>query len=287
MEIKTTTINGISFSFLNEKEFTMNYNEIFNNKHYKFTANVPAPFILDCGANIGVSILYFKSLYPQSRVIAFEPEPEAFKLLEFNIRQNNLSGVELVNAAVSNITGEIDFFVPEPASLGSAGVKNSWHRPDNHKTIRVPAVKLSSYINEPIDMLKIDVEGMEEIVLMEVEKRLEFVKNIRMEFHGCPTNQSNDLERILSILNRNHFKFMIKQEDSQIINIVRVNQMKFVEINRVAKNQFAKGRQRYFLMIYSSRSNSAMWWQALVLSQSDRVLKVPGRFLAGRSSPPL
>ena len=111
MTIKTTKIDGITFSFVNEVEFAYLYDEIFYLNEYGFAANTTAPLIIDCGAHIGISTLYFKKLYPQAKVIAFEPNPETFKLLELNVRQNNLRNVELVNAAVSDSTEEIDFYV--------------------------------------------------------------------------------------------------------------------------------------------------------------------------------
>ena len=60
MTIKTTKIDGICFSFVNEAEFAFLYDEIFYGDGYRFTADTTSPFILDCGAHIGMSILYFR-----------------------------------------------------------------------------------------------------------------------------------------------------------------------------------------------------------------------------------
>src|SRR2546429_4407472 len=68
--IQTTTIDGIKFSFTNEEEFAMIYNEIFREKLYGFFSTTSSPVILDCGAHIGVSILFFKKLYPYAKIIA-------------------------------------------------------------------------------------------------------------------------------------------------------------------------------------------------------------------------
>ena len=40
---------------------------------------------IDCGANIGISILFFKKQYPDCTIMAFEPNPHAFPLLEKNV----------------------------------------------------------------------------------------------------------------------------------------------------------------------------------------------------------
>lgn len=209
MSIKTATIDGITFSFINEKEFDSIYHEIFSYKIYQFTADTASPFILDCGANIGISVLFFKKLYPQAKIIAFEPNPDTFKLLELNVRQNNLRDVELVNAAISDNLGEIDFYVSKGASpthSADTGVKPVSVNSEEFESIKVSAVRLSSYITRNVDLLKLDIEGMEERVLREIEGKLHLIKEIRLEFHSGIT-EDNNIERISSLLRRGKFKF--------------------------------------------------------------------------------
>jgi FkbM family methyltransferase len=67
--------------------------------------------ILDCGANIGMATLFFKWLYPNARIDAFEPDPKTFQLLENNVKQNHLTNVATHNCALWDIDGKIDFFV--------------------------------------------------------------------------------------------------------------------------------------------------------------------------------
>ncbi len=47
------------------------YREIFARQPYYFRAASDSPIILDCGANVGMASLYFKWLYPKSRVTSF------------------------------------------------------------------------------------------------------------------------------------------------------------------------------------------------------------------------
>ena len=42
--------------------------------------------IIDCGANIGISLIYLKMVLPQSKIIAFEPDPFLFDYLTRNIK---------------------------------------------------------------------------------------------------------------------------------------------------------------------------------------------------------
>jgi FkbM family methyltransferase len=42
------------------------------------------------GANIGMSVVFFKSLYADAEVLAFEPDPRTFSQLEENVQANRL-----------------------------------------------------------------------------------------------------------------------------------------------------------------------------------------------------
>lgn len=70
----TVRINdGLNFYIL--------YKDIFIKRIYHFEAQRPDPLILDCGSNIGMSILYFKHVYPKARIIGFEPDPAIYPML--------------------------------------------------------------------------------------------------------------------------------------------------------------------------------------------------------------
>ena len=174
-----------------------------------------------------------------------------------------------MNAAVSNGTGEIDFYVCQESfdsrtwAWGFAGVKNGWYTPDTYNTIKVPAVKLSSYINQPIDLLKIDIEGMEDMVLNEIEGKLKFIKDIRMEYHGSAvSDEINSIERIVSIANRNDLKIMITQNG------------KIIRFDQIEKEDM------YSLLIYINRQRLALWWQAVALPQMNRLWRLFGKLRA-------
>lgn len=66
------------------------FREIFIEPSYFFRTERPHPLIVDCGSNIGMSVIFFKLLYPDARVLAFEPDPAPFELLEQNIRTNGM-----------------------------------------------------------------------------------------------------------------------------------------------------------------------------------------------------
>lgn len=216
MNIQTIERGGIKFSFINKEEFERIYDDIFKRNEYPFTTDKPTPFILDCGSHIGLSILYFKNKYPNARITAFEPNPRTFNLLQKNIEQNNLRDVKLINAAVSDRKGKIEFFVDKkienPWGWGDSAVINKWYSSKTAKSIKVDTARLSKFLKSSVDLLKLDIEGMEERVLQEIKSKLSKVKEIMMEYHGSSTNPRNDLARILSFLRTNGFNYKIKQE---------------------------------------------------------------------------
>ena len=85
------------------------FEEIFIGNDYFFQAASDHPLIVDAGSNIGISVLFFKWLYPASRIIAFEADDETFQLLQKNIELNNLKGVCAYNVAIGG-EGSIDFY---------------------------------------------------------------------------------------------------------------------------------------------------------------------------------
>lgn len=243
MGIKTIERGGIKFSFLNEEEFELIYNDVFKKEEYPFITKKINPFILDCGSHIGLATLYFKSLYPQAKIICFEPNPVSFKLLEKNVKQNNLKYVNLINAAISSKEGEIDFYIEKdlfnPWGWGDSAVINRWYSKKKNKTIKVKSVRLSTFIKNKIDLIKLDVEGLEGIILKEIKGKLSKIKQIMMEFHGSSTNLQNDPYRILSLLKENEFKYEIKQD------------LKFIDEKEIKRGD------PYWLLIYAKNISNA------------------------------
>src|SRR5688572_3562695 len=62
--LKTFKIGDLQIRYKRPYELLHTYKELFEDEIYRFTAAHSSPLIIDCGANIGLSILYFKQLYP-------------------------------------------------------------------------------------------------------------------------------------------------------------------------------------------------------------------------------
>ena len=136
--------------------FDLCRDELFESEMYKFNANRPNPHIIDCGANLGLSIIYFKQLYPEASIIAFEADDHIFNFLKKNMKSFGYTDVELVNKAVWDHEGVLSFLVEG----GAGGRLEPEKANSNYKN--VPCTSLKKYLSEQkVDFLKIDIEGAE------------------------------------------------------------------------------------------------------------------------------
>jgi len=218
--------------------FYMLCKDVFVNRIYHFTARRQDPLIIDCGSNIGVPILYFKGAYPNARIIAFEPDPTIVPYLRENIAGNRLQGVEVVHAAVAGREGTLTFW-----SDGICGSYLADERPAHvspgWKRFEVQCVRLRDYLTAPVDFLKMNIEGAEWEVLADSEDRLREIDQIIIEYHHLP-GLPRTLHRILDLLDRQGFEFMINDFDG--------------ETNPDVRPPFTlTPESRYFLLIYARR----------------------------------
>jgi FkbM family methyltransferase len=185
------------------------YGEIFVKEEYRFSCDTETPVIFDCGANIGMATLYFKWLFPQSNIVAFEPDPTTFRALRRNIEENHLSEVSVHNVALWSENGVVPFFVPEgqPGSL----VMSTNPSRNQGKQITVPSRRLSEYIDGPVDLLKLDVEGAEHQVVWDLVQsgKVEQVRQMLIEYHHNISADSGRLGTFLSMLENCGLRYQI------------------------------------------------------------------------------
>ena len=175
---KQLQIGTIHLAYKRPYEVLHTYQELFEDEIYKFPSKTSEPYIIDCGAHIGMSVIYFKKLYPRSRILVFEPDAENFKLLQRNIELNHLSGIELRQSAVWINNGAISFH-----SRGGQGSQIATEEKENAVTIK--AERLADILKEGhVDFLKIDIEGAEMDVINDCEPYLHNVDQLFVEYHG-------------------------------------------------------------------------------------------------------
>jgi FkbM family methyltransferase len=186
--------------------FVSMYRQIFCDEMYLFRTASRRPRIIDCGANIGLSVLWFKMRYPEAEIVAFEPDPHMFSVLQQNIRGNAVSGVKLINKALWSHATSLPFR-HEGADASRVALREA------PMTVRVEGVPLSNYLSQPVEMLKIDIEGSEVAVVRECEHQLANVEHVFMEYHSF-VNQPQGLGELLTRFKHQGFRFHVRSEQS-------------------------------------------------------------------------
>ncbi len=167
--------------------------EIFFNKEYDLSISDPKN-ILDLGSNIGLSVMFFATKYPEARIISIEPDPDTFKLLEKNTKQFN--NVVLLQSAISNTKGNIVFFKNQKHNASSIYHRNSDDQKITVNTTTLLDIFSENNLNE-IDILKFDIEGAE-FKVFENWNDWQKIKSITGEIHAdLSENESFDLINVL------------------------------------------------------------------------------------------
>ncbi len=198
-----TTFRGYKLFYENESA-TQSMMRAIDEFPSFFTPRDDEPLIIDCGANIGVSVLEWKTRWPMSRVICFEPDPDAFRLLNMNIEINDVPGVQCINAAITDYDGVclLHGETGKGADARGNSIHADWGLRQGTTSREVPCRKLSPFLSDRrVTFLKIDIEGAEERVLSEISSRLERVEAIYVEVHETDDLVSvNDAGRITRLL---------------------------------------------------------------------------------------
>ena len=158
------------------------FGQIFAYREYRCIDDVRDPkLIIDCGANIGCSSVYFLNRFPDATVICIEPDPDNFLIMETNL--------ELYKARVRAIRSAI---WSRTTSL-VLGDGQAWARKVKEDTCgagtAVPAIDIGSLLEtsgfDRISLLKIDIEGSEkEVFATNYQSWLAKTDTLVIELHG-------------------------------------------------------------------------------------------------------
>lgn len=206
---KTLKAGPFKLSVPDMPSFLFSYNELMVDEIYKFKSNKESPVIIDIGANIGLSILYFKKIYPEAQITGYEADPYIFNYLKKNLNNNHAEDVVIENKAIWISNGELNFF-----SEKADGGKIETSSEINKSTIKVEAIDIKDVLenHSEIDFLKIDIEGAEHQVIPECSGLLDKVKHIFLEYHSIQ-GEKQKLDEILNVLISSGFTINIQSID--------------------------------------------------------------------------
>jgi len=203
-EVRTEMLFGQPFQIADGVSFYCSHEELILNELYRFPTSNPAPRIVDCGAHCGLSVVYFKRLYPAAHVTAVEADPQIFDLLRANVSRRGLEDVTLINKAVAVGTEPVTFH-REGADAGRIHALA-----ESLETISVPTVSLDELLAEPVELLKLDVEGVESEVLC-ASRGLKMVSQLIVEYHSF-VDSDQSLHQLLATLADNGFRYKIQTQ---------------------------------------------------------------------------
>lgn len=174
-------------------------NNIFVGKSYpKIEFLTDVGVIADVGANIGAAAIYFAVLYPEARVLAFEPAPENYALLVENTA--SFARVETFPFALFDADGEAPLYAgghdPSTSSIGRSRLNTADSTP---VTLKAAGPFLDALGAAGIDILKLDTEGCEVPILRSLGPRIAGIKAVYVEYHS-----DEDRRAIDDMLSRDH-----------------------------------------------------------------------------------
>jgi FkbM family methyltransferase len=157
------------------------HSEVFENQYYRMPLHPAPATILDLGANIGLSAIYFARCYPESRIACVEPMPGNLKLLVRNLKENAVDA-EVIAAAIDAKDG----VVAMEHGAADYGHKIAMATPSG-VSLEVASVSVSSILRrlgwDRISLLKVDIEGHEAALFARDCDWLEQVDAMCIEWH--------------------------------------------------------------------------------------------------------
>ena len=156
--------------------------QIFAHREYRCLDHVQNPkLIIDCGANVGYSAAYFLSRFPGANLIAIEPDRSNYEALRDNLRP--YANWEAINSGVwVKSTGLV-------MSESGSGSGEEWGRQVREagpgETAQMTAVNIGDLIgNQRVGILKIDIEGAEDLIFQSPAPWLSQTENVTIEIHS-------------------------------------------------------------------------------------------------------
>jgi len=142
--------------------------------------------VLDIGANVGVTALYFSQIFPNAQIYAFEPAPDNFAVLARNVA--NCERIRAFNFGLGANDATLELFASDnPVNFGGYSLHAAGS--DTSKKVSIAVRRVASVLEEisveKVDVIKIDTEGAEwDILTAFPESVVQSAKYITGELHG-------------------------------------------------------------------------------------------------------
>ncbi len=195
---------GFTLYFPDYDWFANMWRETFILEQYYFKTENKTPRIIDIGSNIGLTVCYFKYLYPNCEITAVEPDPTACDYLRKNVDANNFSRVLTLGFALTE--GKKFTTLYQDTKLEASGVGSTlkdFLPEERVKELNVLGVSLREL--GKADYLKLCAEGVEHEI-----KDFKGIKQIGMLVHQRDGKQEK-MSELLKTLEEQGFRYAITQ----------------------------------------------------------------------------
>lgn len=143
----------------------------------------PPAVIVDIGANVGATAVYFRAAYPAARIYCYEPSPENFVWLSANTRA--LAGVEAYPYGLLDRDTECELYSGESQCAQHSIIPNAGTSSRSEKVrLRNAADEMQERGISEISLLKIDTEGCELPILRSMLPVVRRIDSIAIEYHS-------------------------------------------------------------------------------------------------------
>lgn len=200
-----------------------------------------ASVFIDVGANIGYFSILTSKVNPACRVLAVEPSKGSLHYLRKNIQANQSKNVEIVDKAISNINGNLEFYevinnkypwVKHNLNGSNSLAKDSVVKSNQHYKIGVSTLDalIKKYALQTVDMIKLDTECTEHLILSDsIEVLSKHEPLIISEVY--PVIEA-EVEKILKTSLPSYRMYQYREQSNELMPISSFKDLKASDSNR-------------------------------------------------------
>ena len=180
---KTIDYSGHRFTFPVSGNIEMHIRSILSGQSYPlFASDFKPKLIIDIGANVGATALFFTTHYPSAQIYCYEPNAANFHFLEENT--SAITTIMRINVGLSDQNERRKLYIGKSQCLQhsvypSIEVSNTFE----YIELKSASEEISKYFTVPC-IMKIDTEGCEVQILKDIGNLLHHISIIYLEYHS-------------------------------------------------------------------------------------------------------
>ena len=222
------------------KKQALSFKDILNGKKYPLLKAFQPRIILDVGANLGATSMFFALNYPKAKIFSFEPTKMNFSWLKKNTER--FQNVIRVNKGAYFEDTKTKIYLDSEVG-GRNSIFKHWSNSDKYEVIDL--LNFGKYLKSKeltgtIDILKIDTEGCEIDILRSIEYDLQNIGVIYLEYHG-----KEDEEVVMEILSKSHVLVQKKavSKQSRKVSLELLGSVCIEDVNIEGKTILQSGKK--------------------------------------------